>query len=198
MLLCSSSVIVYNKIKKNNTKSLCLENIDKTYNQPILEYEIKSEINYKNKKIESKSDIKNDEKQLFDKYYKFIKKYNSYSNPLTESEIIDILNTIKKCNVDGALLLAIASVESSFNKNAVSKAGCIGIMQINPIHKKEYNFTIDDLYDPCKNIIIADKIITKWLKNSSNITLSDICRKYLGVHSDKYLNKVINRLNELN
>jgi hypothetical protein len=131
-----------------------------------------------------------------DMYYNYIKINNSYSNPLSEEKIWEIITELKNCKNDPALLLAIARAESSFDSNAVSKVGCIGLMQINPLHSEKYKFTKSDLYDPIKSIRIADQLISDWQKDGK-LTTSEICKKYLGCHSDKYINKIKNNLNEL-
>jgi len=129
-------------------------------------------------------------------YYNYIQSNNSFSNPLTNEQIWGIVTELKNCKNDPSLLLAIAKAESSFNASAVSKVGCIGLMQINPIHDTKYNFTKEDLLDPVKSIRIADQLITDWQK-SGKLSTSEICKKYLGCHSDKYLDKVNNNLDEL-
>jgi len=133
-----------------------------------------------------------------ERYYKWIKINNSYSNPLTENQIWDIIITLKSCKNNPQLLLALAKVESSFNHEAISNAGCIGMMQINPMHAKKYKFKIEDLLYPTISIKIADKLITDWKKQSSyELTIQDICEKYLGCNSKKYNKKIIKALCDL-
>jgi membrane-bound lytic murein transglycosylase MltF len=124
------------------------------------------------------------------KYYNFIKKYNSYSYPMSDKQIINLILTLRKCKTDPNILLSIAFVESSFNTEAVSKTGCLGLMQINPIHAKEFGFKNSDFFNPSKSILIADKLITSWKEKNPNITLEGICKKYLGANSKKYYNKI--------
>jgi len=132
-----------------------------------------------------------------EQYYNFIITHNSYSNPLTEKEIWNIIDTLKKCKNDPILLLSIAEVESSFNKDAVSKSGCLGLMQINPIHSKKYNFENADLFDPCKSILIADKLISDWKMKNNKLTTEAICQKYLGCYSKKYILKVMRNMKKI-
>ena len=126
-------------------------------------------------------------------YYKYIKENNSFSNPLTDRQIWEIITELKNCKTDPNLLLAIAKAESSFNASAISTAGCIGLMQINPIHANEYKFSENDLFNPIKSIQIADRLIVNWQKDGK-LSTSEICKKYLGCHSDKYLSKITNNL----
>lgn len=129
--------------------------------------------------------------------YNYILTHNSYSHPLSECKIWNIIATLNKCDNDPKLLLAIAYIESSFNENAVSKSGCLGLMQINPIHGKEYNFVNRELFDGCFSIKIADQLISKWKKYNTNMTIKDICRKYLGCHSDNYVNKILEQIKKI-
>lgn len=64
----------------------------------------------------------------------------------------------KEYNLSASLVASVINSESSFNKNAVSKAGAIGLMQIIP-STAEYicdllneEFFIENLYNPEKNI----------------------------------------------
>jgi len=129
-------------------------------------------------------------------YHKYIKINNSYSNPLSDNQIWDVVTELKNCENDPTLILAIAKAESSFNKDAVSKSECIGIMQINPIHSAKFNFVVDDLFDPVKSIRIADQLISYWQRNGK-LSVNEICKKYLGCHSDSYVDKIKSNLKEL-
>lgn len=51
--------------------------------------------------------------------------------------------------------VAIALGESSFYDNAVSSAGAIGLWQIMPFHAGEFGITVDSLYDPRTNALVA-------------------------------------------
>lgn len=51
--------------------------------------------------------------------------------------------------------VAIAMGESSFYTNAVSSAGAIGLWQIMPFHAGEFGITVDSLYDPRTNALVA-------------------------------------------
>lgn len=51
--------------------------------------------------------------------------------------------------------VAIAMGESSLDDSAVSPAGAIGLWQIMPFHAAEFGITVDSLYDPRTNALVA-------------------------------------------
>lgn len=51
-------------------------------------------------------------------------------------------------DVDWVLLSAIASAESEFNPNAISRVGAVGIMQVMPVVAKNMGYERDSLFDP--------------------------------------------------
>lgn len=86
------------------------------------------------------------------------------------------------------LLKAVAKAESSFNPNAVSKAGAVGIMQLMPATARSLGVT--DRYDARQNIMGGAKYIKQNLDRfNGNITLAiaahnagpDAVEKYGGV-----------------
>lgn len=69
-----------------------------------------------------------------------------------------------KYGLDNGLLASIIFCESRFNKNAVSKKGAIGLMQIMPTTAKSFafdneNFDESELFDPQTNIEIGARLI---------------------------------------
>jgi soluble lytic murein transglycosylase-like protein len=66
-----------------------------------------------------------------------------------------------KYNVPVSLLKAVAKVESSFNPNATSRCGAMGIMQLMPRTAKSLGVT--DAYDPEQNIMGGAKYLSKLL-----------------------------------
>ena len=56
----------------------------------------------------------------------------------------------RKYNVDANLVEAIVSVESSYDRYAVSSKGCLGLMQLHPDTAKR--FGVRDAFDPADNI----------------------------------------------
>ena len=79
----------------------------------------------------------------------------------------------EKHNVDERVLIAIAKYESNFNERAVSpkdRGGhtSYGIMQISDVWKpllEKNGLTIEDLYEPCKNIQLGAYLYKKDPKN---------------------------------
>lgn len=72
----------------------------------------------------------------------------------------------EKYNLDSALVASIINTESSFDANAVSKKGAIGLMQILPstaqwiCQNSDIEFeSQQDLFDPQKNILIGCKYL---------------------------------------
>lgn len=79
----------------------------------------------------------------------------------------------EKHNVDERVLIAIAKYESNFNERAVGpkdRGGhtSYGIMQISDVWKpllEKNGLTIEDLYEPCKNIQLGAYLYKKDPKN---------------------------------
>jgi len=81
-------------------------------------------------------------------------------------QLISLLDTISKIhNVDPHLVRAIAQAESSFNPNAVSHAGAMGIMQLMP--KTAKRFGVTDPFCPIQNVIGGVKYL-QWLLDFFN------------------------------
>ena len=85
------------------------------------------------------------------------------------------------------LILAIIQVESNGNPNAVSKAGCIGLMQINPRgalaewNNNEYpKYDTADLFDPAINVRIGTYYLKRLYHYYKCLTVTDISASYNG------------------
>ena len=65
----------------------------------------------------------------------------------------------EKYGVDWLLLSAIASVESKFDPNAVSKAGAVGLMQVMPKVARRMGYERDTLFDARVNAEVAAQIL---------------------------------------
>ena len=75
----------------------------------------------------------------------------------------------KEYNVPSEILKAIAFTQSSFNSNAISKSGAIGLMQLMPATAKELG--VNDAYDPVQNVMGGAKYLSNLLKRyDDNIT----------------------------
>ncbi|WP_312837617.1 lytic transglycosylase domain-containing protein [Atlantibacter hermannii] len=81
----------------------------------------------------------------------------------------------KKEGVDAKWLKAVAGAESSFDKNAVSKAGAKGLMQVMP-----YNFLPgEDPFNARDNIMAGARVMS-WAKQQSGGDLEEMLRWYNG------------------
>lgn len=75
-------------------------------------------------------------------------------SPPTGTDVIQskIRNSAQHYGVDPNLALSIAKQESSFNPNATSKAGAVGVMQLMPETAQNYGITPEERTNPDKNI----------------------------------------------
>ena len=90
------------------------------------------------------------------------------SNPapsgLSQDEFIRLINSV-------------IQIESSWNPNAVSSAGAIGLMQVMPANAIAYGYQVNDLYDPAINIHLGASILRD---NVNNYGLTDGLAAYNG------------------
>ena len=84
-----------------------------------------------------------------------------------------IVENTKEYNVDPYLILSVIKAESKFDKNATSKKGACGLMQIMKdtaneiyakIHNEEINNNDYDIYDETLNITIGAKYLSELIK----------------------------------
>jgi soluble lytic murein transglycosylase-like protein len=73
-----------------------------------------------------------------------------------------INNASKKFGVESRLIKAVIMAESSFNRNAVSKSGAQGLMQLMPITADDMN--VGDPFDPEENIYGGTQYLSLLLK----------------------------------
>lgn len=84
------------------------------------------------------------------------------------------------------LVIAIIQVESGGNSNAISRKGCIGLMQINPIVLKEFQETefpcgnLENLFNPEKNIFLGTWYLHRLHDHYNCQTVEQICAAYNG------------------
>lgn len=96
-----------------------------------------------------------------------------FSDNVEEKGTLCFADASEKHNVDERVLIAIAKYESNFNERAVSpkdRGGhtSYGIMQISDVWKpllEKNGLTIEDLYEPCKNIQLGAYLYKKNPKN---------------------------------
>lgn len=101
-----------------------------------------------------------------------------------------------KHGLDPILVLSVIATESSFNPNARSNAGAVGLMQaiprFHPDSLQRTGVTAAELYHPRKNIQVGTDILSKYLRLSHGNTASAL-QRYNGSLKDKsrkYSNKV--------
>ncbi|KXI28218.1 lytic transglycosylase domain-containing protein [Paraglaciecola hydrolytica] len=92
--------------------------------------------------------------------------FNTMAAGLSQQDIQQMLiDEALKQNVEPALVLAIAKVESDFNPMALSHAGAKGVMQIMPATAKNgFNVASHDLYQPQINIRVGVAYIKQLLE----------------------------------
>ncbi|NNC55628.1 MAG: lytic transglycosylase domain-containing protein [Pseudomonadales bacterium] len=89
------------------------------------------------------------------------------------------------------LVLAVISIESAFNRFAVSRVGAQGLMQVMPFWKQEIGRPGDNLMDIDVNVRYGCKILQYYIKRS-NGDLSEALARYNGsygrtVYSEKVM-----------
>lgn len=99
--------------------------------------------------------------------------YIIFSYPLKFKDIVNRHST--SYNIDQAMIYSIIRAESTFNPNAVSSAGAIGLMQLMPATAVMLacdldidGFTTEMLYDPEINIKIGVSYYDRLLKKFQN------------------------------
>jgi hypothetical protein len=129
------------------------------------------------------------------------------SNYSTKNYVIQkfLVDEANRQNIDPALALAIAKVESDFNPSALSHAGAKGVMQIMPATAEGvFGISPDRLFDAKTNIELGIRFIKKLLSRYDqriDIALSHynggsgVQNKYGGLTvipaTQKYVNKVL-------
>ncbi|EOZ9391113.1 lytic transglycosylase domain-containing protein [Enterobacter cancerogenus] len=101
--------------------------------------------------------------------------------------------------IDWRIIYAIACVESNLNADAINvnknHSVDVGMMQINTIHQHElatHGIAMNELFDPCKNIIVGTWILKKGIDTAAG----DIWKGVGYYHSStpkfqtSYINKV--------
>lgn len=97
--------------------------------------------------------------------------------------------------IDPLLLLAVMAIESTFNSEAVSKAGAKGLMQVMPyVHsdKFEYFGGVSVVFDPYANMQVGTRILKDCLKKRGSLKAALRC--YVGAKKNNdggYAKKVI-------
>ncbi len=106
------------------------------------------------------------------------KKYNQKTIDLSKNPYdIIIVNICKNENIDPQLIRCIIKIESNFNKDAVSVAGAMGLMQLMQETVNAYN--IKDPFDPEQNI----KAGIKHLKSLLSVFKNDLILALAAYHA---------------
>ena len=122
----------------------------------------------------------------------------------------DYARTIaEEYELDPHLVIAIIETESSGRRKVVSKAGCIGLMQISPKwHKKRMErLEVTDLKDAYSNILVGCDFLAELFAKYEDVYTVLMCynqgeyggavkQAESGDYSD-YARKIVNRMKEL-
>jgi len=123
--------------------------------------------------------------------------------PRLANEVVDYVIDKSKY---GLLTLAIIATESSFDAQAVSKSGAVGLMQVKPsvwkeeLRKQKIITTQRDLFDPLVNIKAGEYILGKYIQQCKSVQgglskyLTGKCNSSV---SSSYVRKVLVNLAEL-
>ena len=120
------------------------------------------------------ADEKNNEKEVFKKYY-HLSKLEFFDMPRDEIEDIKTITfanghispydhifkaAAKKAGLDWRLIAAIAYVESHFDADVTSWAGARGIMQVMPSTASSYGYTSEEMLNPAKCVDVSVEILS--------------------------------------
>ncbi len=101
----------------------------------------------------------------------------------------------RELQLDPLLIIAVISVESSFNPIAESVAGAKGLMQIIP---KYHGDKLDEfggpeaVFDPATNIQVGAQILKEYIRHTGNVGIGlQMYAGALGDNEDQYTNKVM-------
>jgi len=141
-------------------------------------------------KVAKNTKLSRKQKQLLFKWCKFYAKRSA-----TKADIDNIIKAVYKNTNDPWLMLAITSVESNFDKDAVSSKGAVGLTQVMPLWlpelKKIYNINnINDLKKIGNNITAGNHVITYYTKKEGNLPAG--LNEYVN-GSSYYVKKVLER-----
>lgn len=107
-----------------------------------------------------------------------------------------VLNEAERHGISPVLLLAVMSVESSFDRHAVSNAGARGLMQVLPAAHPQLIADTTDLSDPAINVRIGTTILRGYLDESGG-DLDAALLRYSG-GGRGYARRVVLRMQRLN
>ena len=169
----------------------------------ITDQHVQAERSLENKVKELKLTVKrlvstsNKVKQARPQLVEWVYKHSRISRIMAE-EIVD--------NVDGLscplFLLALMKTESNFNPTAISSKGAMGLGQIMPVHKKALKEAgiIEEMRDifNIPTAIEATEFIWELKMAAAKGDINKALALYLGVKSEKYVNKILKDYFQLN
>ena len=135
--------------------------------------------------------------------------YMKYKNPtVTTSVAQHYLFLFKRASdvysVDEELLMAVASKESTFYRNATSRSGARGLMQIMDTTGARYGLTVEDLYNEKFNIDFGAMYISERIAAYGGDLVKGLSaynqgssRVNRGTHSTVYADRVITEYNKI-
>jgi len=99
--------------------------------------------------------------------------------------------------LDPGLVVAVMARESSFEPLSISKAKCIGLMQINPLAHKEKvkGIAASNLYHIDRNIQIGCEILSQYVGNSK--TYRAALYRYVGAEYKRYADDILSLYGEI-
>jgi len=106
------------------------------------------------------------------------------SSEIATKIVAKTYTTGRSFDLDPLLILAVISVESSFNPIAESRAGAKGLMQVIPrLHEKKFDAFggPSTVFKPETNILVGTEILKEYLMRTGD--LNDALHRYVGASS---------------
>jgi len=131
----------------------------------------------------------------------FLAKRYKVSRDVTNDLVSIAYSAGRQFGLDPLLIIAVISVESSFNPIAESVAGAKGLMQIIPkYHAEKFEALggVSAVFHPETNILVGSKILKEYLGRTGNLSMA--LQMYAGALNDEqdgYTNKVMNEKQRL-
>lgn len=117
---------------------------------------------------------------------------SSYREKQACSYVPIVLEAAKQNNLDPFLLAGLITVESNWQKDAVSSAGACGLTQVMPVYTGNITkkYTCDQLKDPKTSIFAGAKILSWWInKYGEGDIPTGLCGYYSGFRCKPVINK---------
>ena len=111
---------------------------------------------------------------------------------LRKNYLIQIQYEAMRAGLDPSLILSVITVESKFNKYAISIAGAVGLMQVMPFWQTQIGVSNHDLFDTKTNIRYGCTILRYYLKLESGNLNKALARYNGSINQDWYPELVMN------